>query len=270
MGKAYKSFMFLNDPPKEFLKELNKDVPPNLQASARFITQTLTSGKKILSNDFLVLPDPETLKNIYIIDAINQNVREEKQVDNLKLIDSLKKKDIPRYELVDNYYNLLFTAVGNKLKPFNLSKVNFTLKEYGLKDDTEKGIFFLRCIDYCGTEIWGFMNIVKPHNIKKAYQYIRKFPKFNGLKYYQYNDLSFPDFEMVIITKRGPQSYKGFFIDRYYELLLSHLTCLNGLDESQKDINDLLLGSILRDQSLYKYTKYKERLEGIFQEQKRE
>ena len=35
-------------------------------------------------------------------------------------------------------------------------------------------------------------------------------------------------------------------------------------------MRDLLLGSILKDKSLYKYTKYKETLESIFQEQKKD
>ena len=48
---------------------------------------------------------------------------------NNKLIDSLSNKDIPNNELVDNYYGMLFTAVGNKNQPFNLSKKVFNLLE---------------------------------------------------------------------------------------------------------------------------------------------
>jgi len=36
----------------------------------------------------------------------------------------------------------------------------------------------------------------------------------------------------------------------------------------QKEIDDILLGSILKDHSLYKYTKYKETLEETFKLQK--
>lgn len=98
--------------------------------------------------------------------------------------------------MVDNYYDLLFTAVGNKIQAFRLFESGFfKLKEYNLIDETEKGIFFLECMNYCGRTIWGYINVPKPMNTKKAYEFIGNFPKFNSQPYYQFNDLYFPDFE---------------------------------------------------------------------------
>ena len=177
---------------------------------------------------------------------------------------------IATYELVDNYYGMLFTSVGNKNQPFNFSKVDFKLKDYNFKDDTEKGIFFLRCMRDCNAAIWGYMNIVKPPNTQEAFKNIKKYPKFNGQAYYQYTDFYFTDFEMNIVKDKGIQGYKSYYLDKYYETLLSHLICLNKEGGSEKEKNDLLLGSILKERNLYKYTKYKETLEDIFKEQKRE
>jgi hypothetical protein len=78
------------------------------------------------------------------------------------------------------------------------------------------------------------------------------------------------DFEMNIIKNKGLESYKGYYLDKYYETLLSHLICLSKEAGSEKEKNDLLLGSILKDRNLYKYTKYKETLESIFKEQKQD
>jgi hypothetical protein len=39
---------------------------------------------------------------------------------------------------------------------------------------------------------------------------------------------------------------------------------------TEKEKNDLLLGSILKERNLYKFTKYKDTLEDIFKEQKQE
>jgi hypothetical protein len=269
LGKSYKDFMFRNEPTKDLLKEMKNNVPENLKVSTDFIVQAITTDNKLLKKPFLTLPDEQSLKSIYIIRSINLNVRDEKQIDNNKLIDSLTKNNIPIYELVDNYYEMLFTSVGNKNKPFDFSSFDFKLKEYNLKDDTQKGIFFLRCMDYCGRTIWGFMNIPKPPNTQKAYGNIKLFPKFNGQPYYQFSDLYFPDFEMNIIKDKGLQSYKGYYLDRYYETLLSHLICLNKEDGSENEKNNLLMGSILKENNLYKYTKYKSTLESIFKEQKR-
>lgn len=268
LGKAYKNFMFRNEPPKEFVKELQNNIPENLKVAANFIVQTLTTDNDLLKEQFLTLPDNSTLKFIYITEFVNYNMRKENPVDNNKLIDSLKTSNIPKNELVDTYYSMLFSSVGNKIKPFNFSKIDFKLNSYNLINDTEKGIFFLQCMRYCGSEIWGYMNIVKPPNTKKAFDYINKFPKFNGLKYFQFTDLNFPDFEMLIEEDKGKESYKSYYIDKYYDLLLYHLICLKKEGASEKDINDLLLGSLLEDRVFYKYTKNKEVLEGIFKEQK--
>jgi hypothetical protein len=269
LGKTYKDFMFRNEPTKDILKEIKSTLPENLKVAAEFITQSITTNNKLLTQSHLSRPDNNTLKQIYIIRAINLNLREENYIDNNKLIDSLKNKDIPTYELVDNYYGMIFTSVGNKNQPFDLSKTDFKMKEYNFKDDTEKGIMFLRCMDYCGKTIWGFMNVVKPPNTTKANDNIKKFPKFNGQPYYQYTDFYFTDFEMNIVKDKGIQGYKSYYVDKFYELLLSHLICLNKEVGSEKEKNDLLLGSILKEKNLYKYTKYKETLEGIFKEQKR-
>ena len=270
LGKTYKDFMFRNEPTKEVFMEIKKNVPENLKTATDFIVQTITTKNKLLTPQFLSRPDDRTLKQIYIIRAINHNLREENQVDNNYLIDSLATKDIPVYELVDCYYGMLFTAVGNKNQPFNFSKVDFKMKDYKLRDDTEKGIFFLRCMNLCGTSIWGYMNVAKPMNTQKALEFIKKFPKFNGRPYYQYNDFYFKDFEMLIVKDKGIQSYKSYYLDKYFETLLYHLICLNKENGTEKDKNDLLLGSILKEKKLYDYSKHKETLESLFEERKRD
>ncbi len=266
LAKDYRDYMFRNQPTKEVIKEIRNINDTSLAPTAEFIAQTITTKNKILSTKFLTRPDDKTLKNIYIIRKVSLNMGEEKSIDNEKLIDSLLRTEVPVYELVDNYYEMVFISVGNKKQPFNLSKVDFKMSEYNLKDDTEKGILFLNCMNLCGKTIWGFMNIAKPMNTKKAYEFIKKFPKFNGRPYYYYRDLFFDDFEMVIIKSNGIQSYKGYYLDKYYETLLYHWICLEKEDGSEKKIYDLLLGSILKERSLYSYTQYKETLEKIFQE----
>jgi hypothetical protein len=270
LGKTYKDFMFRNEPTKEVFRDIKGNVPENLKITTDFIIQTITTKNKLLMPQFLSRPDDQTLRQIFIIRAINLNLREENQVDNKKLIDSLTTENIPTYELVDNYYGMLFAAVGNKNQPFDFSKVDFKLKDYNFKDETEKGIFFLRCMRDCNSVIWGYMNVVKPPNTQKAYENIKKYPQFNGRPYYQYTDFYFTDFEMNIVKDKGKQSYKNYYLDKYYETLLFHLICLNNENRTDKEKNDLLLGSILKDKNLYKYTKYKDTLEGIFKEQKQE
>jgi hypothetical protein len=268
LAKAYKDFMFMNEPTKDRLNSLKKDVPENLKVATDFIIQNLLSKHHLLDKEFLTLPNEQTLNSIYIIDQIFQNLNEDDPIDNNKVIENVSKKTISKYELVNNYYQMLFTGVGNKKTEFDMSKVDFQLDQYNLKDDTEKAIFFLLCMNYCRTEIWGYINIVKPANTKKAYEYIKKYPKFNGMKYFQYSDLKFVDFETILEKGKDVESFKKYYIDKYYDLLLYHLLCLNKQEASEKEVNEFLLGSILRDSSYYKFTKNKETLEEIFKEVK--
>ncbi|MES2543818.1 MAG: hypothetical protein V4548_02955 [Bacteroidota bacterium] len=247
---------------------MKKNTPQNLNSATNFITETITTDNNLLKNEYLTLPNEQTLKFVYIIRAINYNVRKENQIDNYKLIDSLKTINISHNELVDAYYDILFNGVGNKNQPFNLSKINFKIKDYNLKSDSDKGIFFLKCMDLCGTNIWGYINIPKPPNTEKAFAFIKKFPKFDGLQYYQYTDLNFPDFDLVLDSEKGKESYKGYYVNKYFETLIYHIMCLKKENGKQKEIDDILLGSILKDSNLYKYTKYKETLEETFKVQK--
>jgi hypothetical protein len=266
LGKHYSNFMFRNSPPKSTLQELGKDYSENMKSALEFIKEVTIQKNNLLKVDYLTVPDTVTLKIIYIIDALHQNPHKKDSQEPLKLVDSLKAINIPYFELVDEYYSTLFTSIGNKNKPFNLSKINFKMKEYNLTNDKLKGIFYLRCMEFCGKQISGYMNIVNPPNTSEALKYIKKFPSFNDLKYYQYTDLYFEDFEMEILNDKGLQSYKNYFIDKLYSTLLSHLICLNKEQKNEEVIRDLLLGSILKDSSLYKHTSHKELLENIFKQ----
>jgi hypothetical protein len=270
LGKAYKNFMFRTEPPKETIKRLKENTPLGLLKTSNFILETLRTKNNLLKTDFLKLPDSKTLKQIYIVRSINYNIRKEDQIDNNKLIDSLESKEIPRNELIDAYYDILFAGVGNKNQPFNLKNVNFELDDYNLENETEKGIFFLECMNLCGTSIWGYINVPKPPNYKEAYSLIEKYPKFNGLNYFEYTDLNFPDFEMVIDSDKGKESYKGYYINKFYETLLYNMICLKKGFGSEKEVEQLLVTSILKNQNLYKYSNNKDILESLFKTIKRD
>jgi hypothetical protein len=269
LAKIYRNFMFRNSPTESTFEQLAEIKSPELINSTKFIKETITTGNELTTEEFLKLPDESTLKYIYIIRRINWNIREEVPKDNNELIIEFSEKEIPRYELIDSYYDMLFSGVGNKNQPFDLSDVDFQMNKYDLKDDTEKGIFFLKAMDLCATLIWGYMNIVKPPNYKKALPLIEKYPKFNGQPYYQYLDFGFPDFDMVIVKDKDKESYKSYYLNKYYDTLLAHLECLSQKKKDKEKRNDLLLGSILKEENYYKYSKKKDILDGLFTTMKR-
>jgi len=268
LAKIYRNFMFRNNPTDYAYEQLANIKSEELEKTTSFIKEAITLNNNLTTDKFLIIPDEETLYHIYIVRRINWNIREETPKDNNELITELRNKNISRYELIDSYYDMLFSAIGNKNQPFDLSQTDFRIDNYQLKDNTEKGIFFLKTMQFCGTTIWGYMNVVKPPNYKKAAEYIENFPRFNGQKYYQYLDFGFDDFEMEIEKDKGIESYKYYYINKYYQTLLYHMMCLNQKKKNKKEREDLLLGSILKEKNYYKYSKNKETLEGFFRTMK--
>lgn len=268
LAKTYKNFHFRSDPPGSVYEEINSIPSKKLLKAKSFIKEVVTSNNNLLTIAFLTKPDSITLKSLYIVRGLNWNMHEAEAKDPMVIIDSLKNEKTNYYELVSSYYGMLFTAIGNKNRPFDLSKVNFTLKEYNLSNDVEKGIFFLKSMRTFGTMIWGYINVAKPPNYKKALQYINKYPKYNGLAYYRFTDVNFKDFKLTTDKRKPKESFKKYYINKYIETLLNHSLCLSQKRRYRKEKDNLLLESILRNESYWQYTEHKPILEMIFKKVK--
>lgn len=260
-GQAYRRYMS-EAAPQGFAQKQLVGVPDSLQPAANFIAQTITENNALLKKEYLTVPDAATLRNIYYIFGVGR------AEDNAAALQHLRKAAIPRAVLVDTYYTALFIAVGNKNRPFDLSRYNLVLGDYDLQDETEKGIFFLRCMELCEKMVRGYVYMATPASRKQALLLMAKYPKINGLPYFQYTALDFPDFPLNISGERGPQSYKFFCLNKYYDLLLAHFACLSQEKASQRDRAALVSTSIIKDRSLHKYTANAAKLERILQEYK--
>ena len=268
LGKIYRNFVFRNNPNELTFKKIDEINSSGLGATKLFIKECISPKNKLTSEEFLKLPDEQTLLNLYLIMKVNANVREKEPKNNAELLTEWRSKNVPRYELVENYYSMVFSGIGNKNQPFDLSKTDFIIDNYNLADDTEKGIFFLTAMNLCYYQIWGYMNVVKPPNYKKAKASIDKYPKFNGQEYYKYLSFGFADFEMQIEKDKGKESYKNYFINRFYKTLIYNHQCLNQKRKTRKEAENLALSSILKEENYYEYSKNKDYLNGLFRTMK--
>jgi hypothetical protein len=268
LAKIYRNFHFRNTPPQDVFNQLNKISSTNLLTSKDFISELIKTNNSISTKKYLTKPDSVTLKSLYIIRGINWNMHEADPKDNLIVIDSLLNEHTDYFELLSCYYGMVFTAVGNKNRPFDMSTVNFTLWDYDLENDTEKGIFFLESMETFGTLIWGYMNIPKPPNYKKALDYINKYPKYNGQPYYQYLDLNFQDFKVTTDKRKPKDSFKKYYLNKYMNTILYHSMCLSQKKKYKEQRYDLLLGSIIKNESYWQYSETPEIFEQIFKKVK--
>ena len=58
---------------------------------------------------------------------VNANVREKEPKDNIELLKEWRDKNVQRYELVENYYSMVFTGIGNKNQPFDFRMLTLSL-----------------------------------------------------------------------------------------------------------------------------------------------
>ena len=268
LGKIYRNFVFRNNPTELTFEKIDQIKSAELVATKEFIKECISLKNQLTSEKFLKIPDEETLLNLYLIMKVNANVREKEPKDNVELLTEWRNKNVPRYELVENYYSMVFSGIGNKNQPFDLSNTDFVIDNYNLADDTEKGIFFLTAMNLCYYQIWGYMNVVKPPNYKKAKASIDKYPKFNGQEYYKYLSFGFADFEMQIEKDKKKESYKNYFINRFYKTLIYNHQCLNQKRKTRKEAENLALSSILKEKNYYEYSKNQDYLNGLFRTMK--
>lgn len=264
LGKIYRNYNFQNNPNELVFKKMDAISTSELEKTKLFIRECISLKNKLTSEVFLKLPDEQTLLNLYLIMKVNANVRQKEPKDSIELLSEWRTKNVPRYELIENYYSMVFAGIGNKNQPFNLSDTNFIIDNYNLVDDTEKGIFFLSAMNLCYYQIWGYMNVVKPPNYKKAKASIDKYPKFNGQEYYKYLSFGFTDFKMQIEKDKEVESYKSYFINRFYKTLIYHHQCLNQKRKTKTEAENLTLSSILMEKNYYEYSKNQEYLNGLF------
>jgi hypothetical protein len=264
LAKTYRSYHFSNTPSQKVFDELNTIGSDQLKTSAKFISELIRSNNQIATKKYLTKPDTNTLKNLFIIRSINWNLHEADPVDNNELIDSLSNDEVNDLELLACYYGMVFTSVGNKNRPLNMSQINLDINDYNLESDEEKGVFFLKSMNTFGTYIWGYMNVVKPPNYKKALEVINNYPKYNGEPYYQFLDLNFRDFNLTIDKREPKKSFKEYFINKYLNTLLYHSMCLSQKKKHKEEKEKVMLGSIMKNDSYYKYSETPEVFEKIF------
>lgn len=264
LARIYRNFHFSNNLPDDAMAQLNAISSPELAVSIKFIREVIRPNNNIATKEYLTKPDSVTLKNLYVIRGINYTMHDANPPDFMQVADSLLSENTDYNELLSSYYGMIFTSVGNKNKPFDMSNVNFTLWDYNLQNDTEKGIFFLESMETFGTMIWGYMNIPKPPNYKLAMEYIDKYPKYNGQPYYQYLDLNFKDFKLTTDKRKPKESFKKYYLNKYMNTLLYNAICLSQKKKNEEKKFDVMMGSILHNESYWQYYEDPDLLRSIF------
>lgn len=253
LSNFYGNYVMGSSPDKKELDSLGSDYPDKFNFITDFVKETTKSNNLLLSDKFLTLPDTFSLRLVLIFDALYQNPHKKIKYEPVILVDSLLSADIEKTELIDEYYSTIFTSIGNKNRPFDLTKVNFELNKFIPNDSLGQAILFLRCMETCGKFIKGYMRLGEEKNLKDAFKEIKKYPSFNGKPYYCFKAFPSSDFYLEFYNDRGKESYYKNLLGSYYFTLYSHLVCISRLTKDSEGYNNLWSQSILSDKNYYQY-----------------
>ncbi|MBL4677184.1 MAG: hypothetical protein JKY70_13410 [Mucilaginibacter sp.] len=202
----------------------------------------LAAGKadtSVIGKNILQRPANEELKLWYAIRSVHYNnidTVKSRRRPALEVINNVLTKDVDERILLNNYYSMVFSSgIGFLFNEADLSRNNFDLETYGLKNETEKAILFFRLIDPMIRA--RFLVLQHMKNYERLGGVIKRLPTFNGQPYYAYTDFNFVDFDEDNLYKK--ETFKQFNINF---LVQSELIQLNA---------DAVTGKIEEGRALY-------------------
>ena len=227
LATAYHKYHSTYKANRKILKEISKIESEELKEEKDFFSEIIKPKNKIYNIKFVSKPDSSTLKTIFIIRALNHNLFSDNPKPHETVIDEIKSQKIEYLEFLAAYYDLIFGGLINKHDDLDLSETNYEIDKLGFESKEEKAVFFLVTMERMGSNIWGYMNIPVPTDYENALEEISRYPKFNGEVYYKYSNYTFKDFKLTIDIRRPKESFKDYYLDKYFGVLKYHLMCLD-------------------------------------------
>jgi hypothetical protein len=231
----------------------------------KHVVETLTlldgNDKALLTPKYLGRPTNEELQLWYVIKDVQH-----KRVDSLEtrsdeqIAKDVLAKKIDERLMVHNYYRHLEGGMGFLSNTMDMSGINIDIDKLGLKNDTEKGIFFLNMSHGLITR---FRVLNQMKNPSKLLEFADKLPTFNGQPYYKFTGFGYTDFEYTNDVETT--MYNRLHVNDYYEALMSHFMAIAGKADKEKT-RDLYFNSILTKPEFFKYSTVKDMLQEVYED----
>lgn len=215
----------------------------------------------ILSNSLLKRPSNEELKYWYVIRDIHYNLVD---TDNAprKTVDVAREsliKEVDEKWMLYSYYYQIHSGLSFAFNEVDFSKLDITIERYDLKNDVEKGIFYLNVMQSFLTR-FRVLNMLG--NAEAILEFAAKMPKVNGESYYNYTNFDFEDFK-IDFAGEGKESFLKRELGAVYAGIFSHFIAL--VDQGKMDqARRLYSNSILSKKAYFKYSADKKDLKKIW------
>lgn len=206
-------------------------------------------------------PNNDELKLWYVIREIHYNRVDtsRKSLPNDVVARKVLSEVIDERWLLDNYYYFARGGLSMYFNEADLSHFNFNLDDFGLKDDTEKAIFFYNIIDALANGRFRVLNYLKKPD--KLSAVAARMPMFNSKPYYYYSNLDIPDFDYIGYNKS--ESYQKQNAEMLINTLLIHFSNLASTGD-KFHARELYFNSILHKPEFFKYSQSKVTLQTLY------
>jgi len=246
---------------EDFLQTANSLRTPVLNHVIDVMLAIGRADSNVVEKRFLAKPGHDELMLWYAIRKIHYNRIDtpKTSLTSAEVAKNVLSENIDERWLVHNYYYLEYTGLAMYFNHADLSNVNIEIDSLNLKDQTEKGIFFLNITK--GLIEGRFLVLQSMKKNDRIIEFARKMPKFNGKPYYYYTDLDFPDFDWS--GYKSDETYKQMHIGGLMSTLAIHFSAIASIGDKNA-ARDLYFNSILYKPDFFKYSKQSAMLQKIY------
>jgi|GEM_PF-5811309 len=236
------------DETKGFTKKISEINAPELAFAKSYVESAVLNKRFLLEKRFLEINNKEHLHHLSVIIELSNYIlqfEEPEAMNTLKQLLYKKKSSIENQRI---YYGHLFAMVIHPLIDYGIKNQRFFFDDISLTTPQERGTFFLVAMGKYHELVYRPLKVENPPLINVAKGWLFYFPTFENKPYFYFKDFGFEDFSI----REG--SFKSFYMEQYYELLLSHLFVLRETDAKQEKIDELMNNSILLKSEYYRFT----------------
>lgn len=229
------------------------------------IDTLLAIGKgdgSILADRFLKRPNNDDLYLWYVVREIHYNNLDSAKGTrpNVEIARETLAKVIDTRWLLDNYYYRIRGGIAMHFNDADLSNINLRPDKLGLKDKTERAIFFFNVMEAVGGG--RFMVLLATRNYGRVLEFANRFPLFNGKKYYTFRDFDYADFDWI--GYKEVESYNSRHLNTFYTTLIAHYRAETEVG-SMKVTDSIFRESILSEPKYFQFSNSSETLRSIFE-----
>jgi hypothetical protein len=240
----------------DFAQAIDSLRTPALNHIADALIAIENCDKSIFEPRFLAKPDNDELVLWYVIREIHYNRKSKRPQPDIDIANKVLSKQFDDRWLLDNYYYRISRGIGFLFNNADLSEHNINMDSLGLKNDTEKAIFFLNILDALAGGRFQVLHMMKKYD--EILEFCHKLPSFNGKQYYHYKNFSYEDFKWIGHVKT--ELYNKRHIGDLYATLMIQFTVTATL-KRYEEAQEIYLNSILHEPKYFKYTTEKESLQ---------